>query len=65
MVDKIYKHALPQLEKRGIKRCTLEVITKNIPALKVYQRLGFKVIKEYQCYSGDVSIGEKRIDFIL
>ncbi|MEM9076205.1 MAG: GNAT family N-acetyltransferase [Bacteroidota bacterium] len=63
IVDALYAHALPLLQKRGIESCTLEVITKNAPALKVYQRIGFKISKQYHCYHGDISKMEKRIDF--
>ncbi|TXN35220.1 GNAT family N-acetyltransferase [Flagellimonas hymeniacidonis] len=65
LVDALYDHALPLLREKGIQRCTLEVITKNIPALKVYKRIGFEVIKNYKCYNGKINNGIDSASFIL
>ncbi|WP_282160359.1 GNAT family N-acetyltransferase [Ulvibacterium marinum] len=65
IVDSIYDHALPILKEKGIEKSTLEVITENIPARRVYERIGFKGIKMFKCYHGAISIKKERRDFNL
>ncbi|MEM9647625.1 MAG: GNAT family N-acetyltransferase, partial [Bacteroidota bacterium] len=65
IVDAIYDHAMPILRKRGVEKCTLEVITKNKVALKVYERIGFTVVKDFKCYDGDINTQLGRADFMM
>ncbi|MFD1096217.1 GNAT family N-acetyltransferase [Salegentibacter chungangensis] len=51
-VDKIYEFAIPDLRRNGIKKTTLEVVTKNTSAIKVYKRTGFSISKTYKCFKG-------------
>ncbi|MEQ8905034.1 GNAT family N-acetyltransferase [Ekhidna sp.] len=55
LVDRMYEFGLPALREKGIKRCSLEVITKNERAITVYQRIGFKISKMLKCYKGTIS----------
>ena len=48
----------PMLSKRGIKKHTLEVITKNKYAIKAYENAGFKVGRTLVCISADSILGE-------
>lgn len=57
LVDKMYEVAIPSFRKAGISNCVLEVIQENKRAIKVYNRIGFEIIKNYQCYKGIV-VGE-------
>jgi ribosomal protein S18 acetylase RimI-like enzyme len=53
-VDRIYAHAIPLLRKVGIQKLALEVITQNERAIRVYQRIGFKITRLLHCYKGEV-----------
>ena len=39
---------------KGIVRCTLEVIKTNSRAVKLYENIGFSIIKNYKCYKGTI-----------
>ncbi|MEL6627322.1 MAG: GNAT family N-acetyltransferase [Bacteroidota bacterium] len=54
IIQSIYTHALKDLAQRGIQRTTLEVITKNHIAVRLYQGVGFEIIKKYLCFKGSL-----------
>lgn len=54
IVKEIYKYALKDLKRNGIIRSTLEVITKNSKAIRSYESVGFKIVKNYSCFSGEI-----------
>ena len=54
IVKQIYDHAIPELTKHGITKCSLEVITENTIAINAYKRIGFEVVKYYRCFGGDL-----------
>ena len=54
IVDQLYAHALPQFNAKGIEKCLLEVICENKKAIKVYERIGFKITKELNSFRGDL-----------
>lgn len=54
VVKSIYEFAIPHLQKHGIKKSTLEVITENKKAIKAYEGIGFKICKTYKCFNGDL-----------
>ena len=56
IVKSIYKYAIPDLAKNGITKSVLEVIIENEKAIKAYKGVGFKVRKNFKCYSGELSI---------
>ncbi len=58
IVKLIYEYALKDLEQNNIKKCTLEVITKNEIAIRSYERIGFKICKNYKCFNGTIKIKE-------
>lgn len=55
IVQKLYHAALPELKKRDITKCTLEVITQNDKAIRAYKRIGFQIAREYRCYNGSIA----------
>ncbi len=55
IVDQLYAHALPLLKTRGIEKCLLEVICENERAIKVYERIGFNIIRHLRSFNGDLS----------
>lgn len=52
ITKKMYDFALPILEKNGIDKIILEVINENIPAIKSYEKVGFKTTRELACFKG-------------
>lgn len=56
LTKEMYLFILPLLIKKGINKLILEVITKNIQAVKSYEKSVFKVKRELLCYKGEVGI---------
>lgn len=52
----MYLFILPSLKEKGIDRIMLEVIDKNIPAIKSYEKSGFNMKRALVCYKGNVNI---------
>lgn len=55
---KMYQFIIPQLPENNIGKIKLEVIAENRPALKTYQNIGFKVVRELHCYKGILELKE-------
>jgi len=55
ITKRIYQYAIPILMAKGITKCTLEVITKNEKAISAYESAGFKITKNYKCFSGQLT----------
>jgi len=53
---KMYNFMLPQLRNLGVSEVMLEVIANNVPAIKVYEKLGFKNLRTLNCYKGDINL---------
>ena len=49
IVKQLYDFAIPELLKRGVEKCGLEVIKENEKAIKAYRRVGFEIIKILKC----------------
>jgi ribosomal protein S18 acetylase RimI-like enzyme len=58
LVDQIYAFTLPEMRKRGIERCQLEVIQLNERAIRVYQRIGFEKTRALKCYKGRLTVSD-------
>ncbi|MFK7936904.1 MAG: GNAT family N-acetyltransferase [Saprospiraceae bacterium] len=54
LVKSIYEYAIPDLKKKGITKCSLEVITENIVAVNAYQSIGLAICKHYKCFKGTI-----------
>ncbi len=52
IVKALYLFAIEDLKQNGIKKSTLEVITRNEKAIKAYEGIGFSIGKTYKCFSG-------------
>lgn len=50
LAKRMFDHALPELQDRGVKRFLLEVLQGNEPAIKAYQKSGFVITREFRCY---------------
>ena len=53
---RMYAHAIPLLKDQGVDRVILEVISQNAPAIKSYERSGFKALREVACFKGEVQL---------
>ena len=53
LTKQMYHFILPVLGKKGIDKIILEVITKNIQAIKSYEKSGFKATRELACFKGN------------
>lgn len=67
-VDRMYDFILPLFRKKEIRKCLLEVIQENHKAIRVYERIGFEIIRQLKCFQGEIDAGKKdvlleRIDF--
>lgn len=52
IVDQIYACAIPKLKLQGITQCALEVIQDNHRAIRVYERIGFSITRNFLCFKG-------------
>jgi len=64
ITEKMYQFSLPILKKRGIDKILLEVISRNIPAVKSYEKVGFRVTRELACFKGLFKPGNSIIDVV-
>ena len=55
MVDQLYEYAFPFLHNKKVTHCALEVIKENSRAIRVYERIGFSITKEYYCFKGKLA----------
>lgn len=55
IVYSLYNFAMPVFKSRGITKCVLEVIRENKMAIHVYERIGFKIIRNLYCFKGTIS----------
>jgi ribosomal protein S18 acetylase RimI-like enzyme len=59
IVGDLYNYLVPQLKEAGVKKCSLEVITKNNVAIQSYEKVGFAIVREYKCFFGQLKQGEQ------
>jgi ribosomal protein S18 acetylase RimI-like enzyme len=50
LIKKMFDFALPTLQAEGITQLILEVIQSNEPAIKAYQKIGFEIHREWDCW---------------
>ena len=53
LTKQMYAFNLPVLEKKGIDKIILEVISNNIQAIKSYKKIGFITTRELDCFQGN------------
>ncbi|MCI3937180.1 GNAT family N-acetyltransferase [Chryseobacterium aahli] len=63
LTAKLYEYVLPILHENDIDKLLLEVITTNEPAIKTYKNIGFKIVRELNCYKGSLNIININNDF--
>ncbi|MEM9361699.1 MAG: GNAT family N-acetyltransferase [Bacteroidota bacterium] len=52
LTKRMYLFSLPVLEKKGVDKIVLEVISQNIQAIKSYKKSGFTKTRELACFKG-------------
>jgi ribosomal protein S18 acetylase RimI-like enzyme len=65
LAGEIFRYSLPILTRQGIGQYLLEALTNNKPAVNLYQRLGFNVVRTFNCFLEDVGqlqLERKRAD---
>lgn len=50
LAGRLFDAALPGLKRRGVTRFLLEVLQENEPAIKAYERTGFRIARPLVCY---------------
>lgn len=50
VAGEMFRFAVPRLAENGVRRCLLEVIRENEPAIRAYRELGFIPTRELQCF---------------
>ncbi|MCB1025522.1 MAG: GNAT family N-acetyltransferase, partial [Acidobacteria bacterium] len=58
----MFKFIIPHLDSDGFNRYSLEVLTDNQPAYKLYQKLGFEVSREFVIYESKGAEEPKEIN---
>ncbi len=46
----MFDFAAPRLKEMGVERFVLEVLQENEPAIKAYQKTGFEIVREFDCF---------------
>ncbi len=61
LTRRMYDFILPVLKAENVDHILLEVIGENLPAIKTYERIGFKPLRKLLCYRGEIhaEINEK------
>ncbi len=54
----LYEYSIEQLKQAGVGKIMLEVIEQNIPAIKIYENFGFRVIRKLNSYRGKPVLNE-------
>lgn len=50
LTQQMYSYILPKLQEEGVEQCLLEVIQENQRALRIYQSLGFEIMRAFRCF---------------
>lgn len=56
LTRQMYRFISPLLEVEDVVKCRLEVIEDNAGAIHNYKKIGFRVIRELECFSGELNI---------
>ncbi|PIF47550.1 ribosomal protein S18 acetylase RimI-like enzyme [Chryseobacterium sp. 52] len=65
LVRKMYDYVLPVLNEIHTEALTLEVIEGNVPAIRAYEHLGFKITRKLLCFNGIIDLEEKNSEIRL
>jgi len=62
---RMYQYSLPILKANNIASAILEVISSNQPAIKSYEKVGFKKVRILNCYDGEVELDKNQISTVI
>ncbi|KIO78907.1 hypothetical protein TH53_00945 [Pedobacter lusitanus] len=54
ITSKLMEYIIPKLKEQNVTKLKLEVITGNQVAINTYERAGFKITRDYNCYKGQL-----------
>ncbi|MBN2773564.1 MAG: GNAT family N-acetyltransferase [Prolixibacteraceae bacterium] len=54
IAGKMFDFAIPKLKEKGVQKFYLEVLQDNKPAIRAYEKTGFKIEREYFCYKTEI-----------
>ena len=54
ITSQMYEFIRPKLKSAGVEEVVLEVINKNTPAIKSYEKAGFSKVVDLNCYKGKI-----------
>lgn len=56
LTEKMYQFLLPRFNENGIQSLSLEVIQENAKAIHLYEKVGLKIKRGLNCYSGEIKV---------
>ncbi len=62
LTAKMYDFMMPKLKTEGIYFHQLEVVTKNLPAIKTYEKIGFTRARTLACFKGKIKTAKINSD---
>lgn len=61
----MYRHILPVLRNDGVTKIVLEVIEKNMPAIRSYEKVGFEKVTDLVCFKGRVTTWIRNTEIVV
>jgi ribosomal protein S18 acetylase RimI-like enzyme len=65
LTNQMYLFIMPLLVERGINKIVLEVIIKNIQAIKSYEKSGFKAKRKLLCFKGEIKLSNINDNLVI
>lgn len=62
---KMYEFILPKLKSQNITNQQLEVIAENFPAIKTYEKIGFRKMRTLACFKGKIDISKTNRKIVI
>lgn len=63
--QQMYDYLFPLLKEQEVKACQLEVIDINQRAIKVYQDIGFQIVRSFDCLKGHIRPADRNAPFLI
>lgn len=58
LTSRMYDFIFPKLKVEGINIQRLEVVSENFPAIKTYEKIGFKKVRTLVCFKGKIAVSK-------